>query len=286
MRNMPDLHNFRRNTVNAVMLTITGLCTLVAAGTLVFILGYLFVHGATSLTLNFFTKLPTPVGEAGGGMANAIVGSAKLLLLASVVGVPLGFLGGVYLAEFGGTTFSFVVRYVADLLNGVPSIVIGIFAYTIIVLSQKHFSTLAGGLSLGVMMIPIAVRSTEGFLRAVPDSLREGAMALGASKTRAILSVVIPAAKNGIMTGVMLNLARVAGETAPLLFTSFGNRYWSPGWEQPTSALPVMIFTYAISPYEDWHQQAWSAGFVLLTLVLAVNVIARAVLSKRKHVAR
>jgi phosphate transport system permease protein len=200
--------------------------------------------------------------------------------------VPIGFLGGVYLAEFGGTTFSFVVRYVADLLNGVPSIVIGIFAYTIIVLSQKHFSTLAGGLALGVMMIPIAVRSTEGFLRAVPDSLREGAMALGASKTRAILSVVIPAAKNGIMTGVMLNLARVAGETAPLLFTSFGNRYWSPGWEQPTSALPVMIFTYAISPYEDWHQQAWSAGFVLLTLVLAVNVIARAVLSKRKHVAR
>jgi phosphate transport system permease protein len=155
-----------------------------------------------------------------------------------------------------------------------------------IVLPQKHFSTLAGGLGLGVMMIPIAVRSTEEFLRAIPDSLREGAMALGASKAKSILTVVIPAAKNGIMTGIMLNLARVAGETAPLLFTSFGNRYWSPGWGQPTSALPVMIFTYAISPYEDWHKQAWAAGFVLLTLVLAVNIFARAVLAKKKHVAR
>jgi phosphate transport system permease protein len=283
---MADLHTLRRKTVNVVMLTITALCTFLAAGTLVFILGYLFVHGASSLSWNFFTKLPTPVGETGGGMANAIVGSAKLLLLAMAVGVPIGFLGGVYLAEFGGSTFSFVIRYVTDLLNGVPSIVIGIFAYTLIVLPQKHFSTLAGGLGLGVMMIPIAVRSSEEFLRAVPNSLREAAMALGASKARAILTVVIPAAKNGIMTGIMLNLARVAGETAPLLFTSFGNRYWSPGWEQPTSALPVMIFTYAISPYEDWHQQAWSAGFVLLALVLTVNIIARVVLAKKKHVAR
>jgi phosphate transport system permease protein len=283
---MRDLHTLRRKIVNAVMLTITGLCTLFAAGTLVFILGYLFIHGGSSLTLDFFTKLPTPVGEAGGGMANAIIGSAKLLALAMVVGVPIGFLGGVYLAEFGGSTFSFVIRYVTDLLNGVPSIVIGIFAYTLIVLPQKHFSTLAGGLALGVMMIPIAVRSSEEFLRAIPNSLREGAVALGASKAKAILTVVIPAAKNGIMTGIMLNLARVAGETAPLLFTSFGNRFWSPGWEQPTSALPVMIFTYAISPYEDWHRQAWSAGFVLLTLVLAVNIFARAVLAKKKHVAR
>jgi phosphate transport system permease protein len=283
---MTNLLTLRRKTVNIVMLTITGLCTLIAAGTLVYILGYLFVHGATSLTWDFFTKLPTPVGESGGGMANAIVGSGKLLLLASLFGIPIGFLGGVYLAEFGGSTFSYVVRYVTDLLNGVPSIVIGIFAYTMVVLPQKHFSTLAGGLALGVMMIPIAVRSTEEFLRAVPNSLREGAMALGASKAKSILTVVIPAAKNGIMTGIMLNLARVAGETAPLLFTSFGNRYWSSGWEQPISALPVMIFTYAIAPYEDWHKQAWAAGFVLLTMVLTVNIIARAVLSKRKHIAR
>ena len=283
---MTNLHTLRRKTVNVVMLTVTGLCTLFAAGTLVYILGYLFVHGATSLSWDFFTKLPTPVGESGGGMANAIVGSGKLLLLASLFGIPLGFLGGVYLAEFGGSTFSYIIRYVTDLLNGVPSIVIGIFAYTMVVLPQKHFSTLAGGLALGVMMIPIAVRSSEEFLRAVPNSLREGAMALGASKAKAILTVVIPAAKNGIMTGIMLNLARVAGETAPLLFTSFGNRYWSSGWEQPISALPVMIFTYAIAPYEDWHKQAWAAGFVLLSLVLTVNIIARAILSKNKHVAR
>ncbi len=283
---MTSLHTLRRKMVNAIMLSLTGLCTLAVAGTLVFILGYLFVHGAKDLSLDFFTKLPTPVGETGGGMANAIVGSAKLLLIAMLVGVPIGFLGGVYLAEFGGTTFSFVVRYVTDLLNGVPSIVIGIFAYTLIVLPQKHFSTIAGGLALGVMMIPIAVRSSEEFLRAVPSSLREGAMALGASRTRAILTVVIPAAKNGIMTGIMLNLARVAGETAPLLFTSFSNRFWSPGWDQPTAALPVMIFTYAISPYEDWHQQAWAAGFVLLMLVLGVNIVARMLLVQRKHVAR
>jgi phosphate transport system permease protein len=283
---MTSLHTLRRKTVNVVMLTITGLCTLFAAGTLVYILGYLFVHGATSLSWDFFTKLPTPVGESGGGMANAIVGSGKLLLLASLFGIPIGFLGGVYLAEFGGNTFSYIIRYVTDLLNGVPSIVIGIFAYTLIVLPQKHFSTLAGGLALGVMMIPIAVRSSEEFLRAVPNSLREGAMALGASKAKAILTVIIPAAKNGIMTGIMLNVARVAGETAPLLFTSFGNRYWSSGWEQPISALPVMIFTYAIAPYEDWHKQAWAAGFVLLSLVLTVNIIARAILSNKKHVAR
>jgi phosphate transport system permease protein len=281
-----SFNTLRRKAVNGVMLSLTGLCAVLAAGVLLFILGYLFVNGAKNLNLDFFTKLPTPVGETGGGMANAIVGSAKLLMIATLVGVPIGFLGGVYLAEFSGATFAFIVRYVTDLLNGVPSIVIGIFAYTIIVLPQKHFSTLAGGLALGVMMIPIAVRSSEEFLLAVPGSLREGAMALGASKSKAIWTVVIPAAKNGIMTGIMLNLARVAGETAPLLFTSFSNRFWSPGFSQPIASLPVMIFTYAIAPYEDWHQQAWAAGFVLLTLVLAVNIIARLILSKRKHVAR
>src|SRR5579862_6188750 len=283
---MADLHTLRRKTVNIVMLTITGLCTFLAAGTLVFILGYLFVHGASSLSFNFFTKLPTPVGETGGGMANAIVGSAKLLLLATAVGVPIGFLGGVYLAEFGGTTFSFIVRYVTDLLNGVPSIVIGIFAYTLIVLPQKHFSTLAGGIALGVMMIPIAIRSSEEFLRAVPLPLREGAMALGASKSKAIWTVVIPAAKNGIITGIMLNLARVAGETAPLLFTALSNRFWSPGWDQPSASLPVMIYNYSVAPYEDWHQQAWSAGFILLTMILGVNIIARWILARSTPVSR
>jgi phosphate transport system permease protein len=277
---------WRRKFVNFVMLTITAICTVVAAGALVYILGYLFIHGATSLTWNFFTKLPTPVGETGGGMANAIVGSGKLLAIAAMVGIPIGFLAGVYLSEFGDGPFAFFVRYVTDLLNGVPSIVMGIFAYTVIVLPQKHFSTWAGGLALGVMMIPIAVRSSEEFLRAVPKSLREGAVALGASRAKAIFTVVIPAAKNGIITGVMLNIARVSGETAPLLFTSFSNRYWSEGLNQPTASLPVMIYTYAVAPYEDWHQQAWSAGFVLLTLVLGVNVIARVILARNQHIAR
>lgn len=219
-------------------------------------------------------------------MANAIVGTGKLLLLATLFGVPIGFLGGVYLAEFGHGMFPFLVRYTTDLLNGVPSIVIGIFAYAVLVRPLHHFSAVAGGLALGVMMIPIALRTTEEFLRSVPQSLREGAMALGATKARTITTVVIPAAIHGIISGMMLDLARVAGETAPLLFTSFGNRFWSTGWDKPTASLPVMIFTYAIAPYEDWHQQAWAAGFVLLTLVLVVNIIARLVLARSAAHAR
>ncbi len=271
----------RRKIIHLVMVTLTGFCMLVAAGSLVFILGYLFVHGGSSLTLDFFTKLPKPVGEAGGGMANAIVGSAKMLGIAMLIGIPIGFLGGVYLSEFGGSVFSFVVRYTADLLNGVPSIVIGVFVYAVVVIPQHHFSTLAGGIALGLMMIPIAIRSSEEFLRAVPINLREGSMALGASKTQAIFTVVVPAAKHGLVTGILLNMARMAGETAPLLFTSFNNRYWSPGLDQPTASLPLMIFTYAIAPYEDWHRQAWAAGFVLLTLVLSINIVARLILRKR-----
>jgi phosphate transport system permease protein len=271
----------RRRVTNIVMFTITGICTLVAVSVLFFILGYLVWQGGRALSWQFFTELPTPVGETGGGFGNAIVGSAKLLLLASLIGVPIGFLGGVYVAEFGGTTPAFVVRYVTDLLNGVPSIVIGIFAYALIVLPLKHFSTLAGGIALGVMMIPIAVRSTEEFLRAVPNSLREAALALGATKWKAVATVVVPAAMRGIMTGIMLALARVAGETAPLLFTSFSNRFWSPGWSQPTASLPVMIFTYAIAPYDDWHRQAWAGGLVLLTLVLVANIGARFLLRRQ-----
>jgi phosphate transport system permease protein len=267
-----------RKSLSIVMLSLTGACALLAVSLLLFILGYLAYHGGKDLSWNFFTKLPAPVGETGGGMANAIVGSAKLLLLASLFGVPVGFLGGVYLAEFGGRTFSFIVRYVTDLLNGVPSIVIGIFAYAVAVLPVHHFSTLAGGFALGVMMIPIAVRSTEEFLRGVPRSLREAAMALGASKWKTVATVVIPAAFRGILTGLLLDLARVAGETAPLLFTAFGNRFWSPGWNQPTASLPVMIYTYAIAPYDDWHRQAWAAGLVLLGLVLVANIGARLIL--------
>jgi phosphate transport system permease protein len=269
-----------RKFVSNFMLTMTGLCAVVAVSVLFFILGYLVYHGGTSINWNFFTKLPTPVGETGGGMANAIVGSAKLLLLASLFGVPIGFFGAIYLAEFSGGTVAYVVRYAADLLNGVPSIVIGIFAYGLVVLPFKHFSTLAGGFALGLMMIPITLRSTEEFLHAVPRELREGAMALGASKSRTIATVIVPAAYRGIVTAVLLAFARVAGETAPLLFTAFGNRFWSPGWGQPTASLPVMIYTYAIAPYEDWHRQAWAAGLVLLGLILVVNIVARGILAR------
>jgi phosphate transport system permease protein len=269
-----------RKFVSGFMLTMTGVCAFVAVSVLFFILGYLVFHGGTSVSWNFFTKLPAPVGESGGGMANAIVGSAKLLLLASLIGVPVGFFGAIYLAEFSGGTTAFVIRYAADLLNGVPSIVIGIFAYGLVVLPFKHFSTVAGGFALGLMMIPVTLRSTEEFLRGVPRALREAAMALGASKWKTVATVIVPAAYRGILTAVLLAFARVAGETAPLLFTAFGNRFWSPGWEQPTASLPVMIFTYAIAPYEDWHRQAWAAGLVLLGLILVINIIARSILSR------
>jgi phosphate transport system permease protein len=269
-----------RKSLNAVMLTLTGLCTLLVASVLFVILGYLAWNGASHLSWNFFTKLPAPVGEMGGGMANAIVGSAKMLLVAVTIGVPIGFLAGVYLSEYGHGAFPFMVRYVTDLMNGVPSIVIGIFAWAVMVRPVHHFSTLAGGVALGVMMIPIALRTTDEFLHSVPNALREGAMALGASKARTVFTVVVPAAKDGIMSGMMLDLARVAGETAPLIFTALGNQFWSRGWLEPTASLPVMIYRYAIAPYEDWHQQAWAAGFVLLSLVLVVNVVARTIMAR------
>ena len=269
-----------RKFVSNFMLAMTGVCAFVSVLVLFFILGYLVFNGGTSINWDFFTKLPKPVGEAGGGMANAIVGSGKILLLASLMGVPIGFLGGVYLAEFSGKGMASVVRYAADLLNGVPSIVIGIFAYSLVVLPFKHFSAYAGAFALGIMMIPITLRSTEEFLKSVPRMLREGAMALGASKWKTIASVIVPAAYRGILTAILLALARVAGETAPLLFTAFGNRFESHGWSQPTATLPVMIYTYAVSPYDDWHRQAWAAGLVLLGLVLIINILARTILSR------
>lgn len=271
----------RRRIVNFVMLSVSGLATLLVIAILFYILGYLFVNGLRSLTPAFFFNLPKPVGETGGGMANAIIGSGKVLLLATCMGAPVGFLAGVFLAEYSGKTFAFVVRYTVDLLNGVPSIVIGIFAYAIIVRPMKHFSTFAGGVALGIMMIPIAVRTTEEFLRAVPNALREGAMALGATKARTIFTVVVPAALAGLTSGMMLNLARVAGETAPLLFTALGNMFWSKGWLEPAATLPVMIFNYATSPEEELHQQAWAAGFVLLSLVFLINITARLVVGRR-----
>ena len=270
----------RRNLLNNIMLSLTGVCTFLTVSVLFVILGFLVWNGIGSVDWNFFTKLPLAPGELGGGMANAIVGSGVVILIAVVIGVPVGFLGGIYLAEFGGKTVPMMIRYTADLLNGVPSIVIGIFAWTILVVPMRHFSAWAGGFALSLMMVPIGLRATEQFLRGVPNSLREGSLALGASKTRTILSVIVPAAKQGILTGLILGVARVAGETAPLLFTSLNNQFWATSANEPTATLPVMIFTHAISPYEDWHRQAWAAGLVLLTLVLLANIAARWVLSR------
>ena len=269
-----------RQLVSYFMLGSTALCALIVVGVLFFILGYLVWNGASDVNWDFFTQLPKPVGETGGGMANAIVGSMKLMLLASFIGIPIGVVGGIYMAEFSGKASAFIVQYTADLLNGVPSIVIGIFAYALIVLPMKHFSALAGGFALGIMMIPITLRSTEEFLRSVPVALREGAMALGASKWKTIATVVVPAAYRGILTAILLSMARVAGETAPLLFTALNNRFWSPGWNQPIASLPYVVFTYALSPYDDWHRQAWAAGLVLLGMVLLTNIVARGILSR------
>jgi phosphate transport system permease protein len=270
----------RRRRIERLMFGATAFAAATTIGILFFLLGYIAWQGASALSLDFFTRLPAPVGEPGGGMANAIVGSGKLLLVAAALGVPIGFLGGVYLSEYGRGPIASTVRYAADVLNGVPSIVLGLTVYAILVVPLHHFSTLAGGVALGLMMIPVTLRATEEFLRLVPDSLREASLALGAPRWVTIVRVVIPAGMRGIVAGLLLSLARVAGETAPLLFTAFSNRFWSEGWMQPTASLPVMIFTYAIAPYEDWHRQAWAAALVLLVLVLGANVLARLALSR------
>jgi phosphate transport system permease protein len=274
------LRNRWRKTLSYIMLSLTGVCAVVAVCILFLMLGYLVYNGWRSVDWDFFTKLPKSPGETGGGMANALVGSFQIILLATLIGLPVGFMAGIYLSEFGGKTFAFLVRYMADLLNGVPSIVIGIFAYAVVVVPMHGNSALAGGLALAVMLIPITARSTEQFMGSVPQTLREGALALGASKWRTIATVVVPAAYRGIATGMILGVARIAGETAPLLFTSGNNAYMSSGFHQPTASLPVMIFLRATAPYDDWHRQAWAAGMVLLLLVLLANIAARLILSR------
>jgi phosphate transport system permease protein len=280
------MHLRWRKTVNAVMLGLTGVCTVAAVSTLFFILAYLLYNGASSLDWNFFTKLPLPTGETGGGMANAIVGSIEIVAGAALIGIPIGFMAGVYLSEFDDKSFAPFVRYTADLLNGVPSIIIGILAWTLVVVPMRHFSALAGSVALSVMLIPIVTRQTEQFLREVPLSLREGALALGASKWKTIATVVVPAGSKGILTGMILGVARIAGETAPLLFTSLSNEFWARNFLQPTATLPYMIYSHAIAPYDDWHRQAWAAGLVLITLVLIANVSARLILSRGISVPR
>jgi phosphate transport system permease protein len=265
----------RRRVLSAVFSGACAASVLLALVPLAFILLYLLKKGAGALEWGFLFHNPKPVGEPGGGFANAIVGTLVLIGLASIFAVPVGVIAGLYVAEYRGSRFASAVRFAADGLNGVPSIVVGIFAYSVAVLPVRRFSALAGGFALGVMMIPIIARTTEELLRLVPESFRDGALALGATRAKAAWSVVLPAALPGILTGILVALARIAGETAPLLFTAFGNRFFSTRLDQPIAALTVQIYTYAVSPYEDWHRQAWAGAFLLVVVVLALSVVAR-----------
>ncbi|HXH40894.1 MAG TPA: phosphate ABC transporter permease PstA [Thermoanaerobaculia bacterium] len=265
----------RRKLFSRIFEVLCGLTVVVALIPLAMILFYVIKEGAGALNLDFFTKMPKPVGESGGGMANAIVGTLILIGIAALVGVPIGCLCGIHLAEYPGRKFSSIVRFAADVLNGVPSIVIGIFAYGLVVLPVKRFSAIAGGVALGLLMIPIVVRTTEELIRLVPGGLREGALALGATRSRAVFGVIVPAALPGILTGILVALARVAGETAPLLFTALSNRFWSTSLTQPIASLTVQVYTYAQSPYDDWHRQAWAGAFLLVMMILTLSIAAR-----------
>jgi phosphate transport system permease protein len=264
-----------RRARSTIVVWLSALAVLLALVPLAMVLFFVVARGLFSLNLAFFTHMPVPVGEAGGGMANSIVGTLMLIGVGALFAVPLGVISGVYAAEFQGTRLATMVQFAADTLNGVPSIVIGVFVYGIAVLPVKQFSAFAGSLALGIMMIPIITRTTEELVKLVPISLREGALALGATRARAILTVVLPAAAPGIITGIVLALARIAGETAPLLFTAFNNRFFSTSLGQPISSLTVQVFTYAISPYEEWHRQAWAGALVLVMLVLLCSILAR-----------
>jgi phosphate transport system permease protein len=281
--NTPALHTvppiaLRRRITDHVMTGAAVLTVILVLAPLAAIFGYLVYRGFGSINWAFLTQTPKPVGEPGGGMANAILGSAFILALASLIGVPVGVGAGIYLAEFGRNRFGDAIRFTADVLNGVPSIVIGIVAYALVVLTQKHFSALAGGVALAIMMIPTISRTTEEMLLLVPQALREAAYGLGIPRWRTTLSITLRTATSGVITGIMLAFARVAGETAPLLFTAFGNQFWNLRVDQPTAALPLQIYSYAISPYDEWHRQAWAGALVLIILIVtAVSAVRFAV---------
>jgi phosphate transport system permease protein len=264
-------HNWRKFK-NVFMQTLTFACAILVITPLVLVFYHLIKEGFSSINLAFFTQLPKPVGETGGGMGNAIVGTFILLAQSAVIGVPVGVLGGVFLSEYGGTKLNWWIRFAADILNGVPSITWGIVVYALMVVPMHTFSALAGGVVLGMMMIPLVMRTTEEVLQLVPGGYREAALALGISKWKTIVQIILRTAMKGIVTGVLLALARVAGETAPLLFTALGNRFWAHSLTEPIAAMPLQIFAYAISPYDDWHRQAWAGALVLLMIVLTINV--------------
>jgi len=273
---------WRRKIMSGFFTVLFSSSILIVLLPLLLIIGYLFFKGASSLNLNFFIHRPAPVGEAGGGMGNAIIGSLYVVGLASLIGIPVGLFGGIFLGEFPNSKLSNVVRFVADVLNGTPSIVMGVFAYTVVVLPMKSFSALAGGFALGMMMIPTVLRTTDEILQTVPITIREASLALGVPYWRTVLSVVLRSAKSGIVTGILLAGARVLGETAPLLFTSFNNAFFSYSLSQPIATLPVQIFNYAISPYRDWHRQAWAGALLLVVGILLVNLVVRA-FSRQKY---
>ncbi|OGL51785.1 MAG: phosphate ABC transporter, permease protein PstA [Candidatus Schekmanbacteria bacterium RIFCSPHIGHO2_02_FULL_38_11] len=272
---MNNLRYKRRKMIQKVMFFFSVASAFIGIAFLFLILGYVIYKGAGGINIDFFTKLPTPVGVPGGGMANALIGSFYLVGLASLFSIPVGILTGVYLSEFGRGLFASAVRFMAETLTGVPSIIIGIFAYSVVVISMGRFSAFAGAFALSILMLPIITKSTEEILRMVPESLREASLALGIPRWKTILKVVLSTAKSGIITGIMLAIARVGGEAAPLLFTAFGNSYmnWRP--DQPIASLPVQLYVYAISPYEDWHTKAWAAALVLIGIVLMTNIMAR-----------
>lgn len=266
-----------RKIINSVMLTMCILAAVITIIPLLYIFFYTTQSGISSLNIDFFTQLPKPVGEEGGGMANAIVGSAILIGIGALIGIPVGILSGIYISEYSKTFVSTIVKFITDVLSGVPSIIVGIFAYGVIVIPMQRFSALAGGFALGILMIPTITKITEEMLKLVPQSLREASLALGVSRWKTTLKIVLKTASSGIVTGVLLAIARAAGETAPLLFTSFGNSFWQTSLDEPMAALPLQIFVYAISPYDDWHRQAWAGAFVLIFLVFVVNLLVRIV---------
>jgi phosphate transport system permease protein len=269
-----DNHTWRK-AKSGLASTVAFVSALLVIAPLGLVFFHLLANGASSVNWDFFTKLPTPVGVPGGGMVNAIAGSLELLALAAAIGIPVGVLGGVYLAEYGSARVNSMLRFIADVLNGVPSITWGVVVYGLVVLRFKGFSAYAGGLALGLIMIPLIIRTTEEVILLVPNGYREAALALGVSRWKTIVHVVMKTASKGIITGILLALARVGGETAPLLFTAFGNRFWNHNLSEPIAALPLQIFTYAISPYDDWHRQAWAGALVLVTGIFCVNVLVR-----------
>jgi phosphate transport system permease protein len=272
--------SLRRRVTDHVMTAVAVSTVVIVLAPLIAIFGYLLYRGIGSINWAFLTQTPKPVGEVGGGMANAIAGSVFILAIASIIGVPFGVGAGIYLAEFGRNRFGSVIRFTADVLNGVPSIVVGIVAYSIVVLYQKHFSALAGGVALALMMVPTICRTTEEMLLLVPQALREAAYGLGIPRWRTTLSIVLRTATSGVITGIMLAFARVAGETAPLLFTAFGNQFWNFRYNEPTAALPLQIFVYAISPYDEWHRQAWAGALVLIILIVTAVAAVRYVVRR------